>query len=503
MASSLVALGRSNPRLAGLGAIGIIALSVRLALLLAAGVNAEGNAYEHGEIARNLLAGKGFSVRFLGVEGPTSQQAPLYPLLIAAAGAVLGEQKALLAIEILQCFAGAATAVIVSLLAWAVFPRDRLIGWMAGGIAALFPPHVYMATQVQVVVWATLLVSLLVLLASGAECRRPNRQAMLAGAVAGLLLLVEPILALALPIVGFAYWVRELRTARTAWLAPRPFFHVLLMAGTAALVVTPWLVRNWRVHGEFVFIKSTFGYAFWQGNNEISWGTDKVPKREAEHLRTAHDGTPAGINRALWAARHETIYIDDLLLQPGGYREFQGLSEPQRSRLLARRAWRGIEQDPMRYARLCLRRLRYFLLFDETNPKAANRLYRITTVTWLVLAALGVLVSRHAWRRLWPTYAIVAVVTLFHSLTITSARFRMPLEPLTFVWIAAGITPLATRLVGRLAVLVAPIRPALFDASGRPPRPSTRGSVVPPPHIAARSPRSASPAKSLAPTDGD
>ncbi len=35
--------------------------------------------YEHGEIAANLLAGRGFSVRYLGADGPTSQQAPAYP----------------------------------------------------------------------------------------------------------------------------------------------------------------------------------------------------------------------------------------------------------------------------------------------------------------------------------------------------------------------------------------------------------------------------------------
>ena len=40
--------------------------------------------YEHGEIAANLLAGRGFAVKFLGVDGPTSQQAPISPLIVAA-----------------------------------------------------------------------------------------------------------------------------------------------------------------------------------------------------------------------------------------------------------------------------------------------------------------------------------------------------------------------------------------------------------------------------------
>ena len=34
------------------------------------------SSYEHGEIGANLLAGRGFSMHFLGADGPTSQQAP-------------------------------------------------------------------------------------------------------------------------------------------------------------------------------------------------------------------------------------------------------------------------------------------------------------------------------------------------------------------------------------------------------------------------------------------
>jgi hypothetical protein len=420
-------------------------------------------------------------VRFLGVEGPTSQQAPLYPTLLAVAQAFFGQNGALRAIEWLQGCCGAAIALVVALLGWTLFPTQRSIGWGAGWFAALFPPHVYMATQIQVVVWASLLLTLLLALAVRSNPGGGTGRAATLGAIAGVLLLVEPILALALPIVALAFCQSERRSSQKArkWLSI--LGNVALMASVAAAVIAPWLIRNYRVHGEFVFVKSTFGYAFWQGNNEISWGTDKVPKADAERLRVNHDGTLADMNRALWAARHETIYIDDLLLQPNGYREFQGLTEPDRSRILADRAWLAIKQDPRRYAKLCFQRLRYFLLFDETNPKAANRLYRATTLGWGVLAALGVLVSRRQWRILWPTYAIFAVVALFHTLTITSARFRMPLEPFTFVWVAAGVAPLLGRFGERLAALFAAARSAWI--ARKPVQVRNDGLAVPRPHI--------------------
>src|SRR3954451_23241976 len=64
--------------------------------------------YEHGTIAANLLAGRGFSTRFLGAEGPTSQQAPVYPLAVAAAYAVggVGTPRALLILELGQAALG-------------------------------------------------------------------------------------------------------------------------------------------------------------------------------------------------------------------------------------------------------------------------------------------------------------------------------------------------------------------------------------------------------------
>jgi hypothetical protein len=263
--------------------------------------------------------------------------------------------------------------------------------------------------------------------------------AVLAGVLGGTLLLIEPILCLALPVCALAFWLGEAAARRWNWAA---LGRVALLAGVTLLVIAPWLVRNRLVHGEFVFIKSTFGYAFWQGNHPLSWGTDKVPQPSAEALRQEHDGTLREMNSALWSARYKTLYIDDLVFQPFGYGQFAGLNEPERSRLLGHQAWQYVCNDPARYGRLCLQRLRYFLLFDETNPKAANGLYRAATVVWLLLAVGGILLSLRRWRSLWPTYAIFGLVLLFHCLVIVSARFRIPVEPLSFVWAALAAAAL-------------------------------------------------------------
>jgi hypothetical protein len=440
----------------GLALLAVVALAVRLGLTQALTRGDGPRTYEHGEIAANLLSGGGFRVTFLGQEGPTSQQAPLYPLLLAGAYAIWGVDApaAVLAVQCVQCAAGAALVLAVVGLAWLVLPGRESAGWCAGLVATVYPPHVYMVTHIQVAVWAALL---LTLLAATVLCRRwrgSRWAAALAGLLGGLLLLVEPILALALPILALAMLVID--ASRTTvgpahlrnglgWLA-RP----VIFAAVAVAVVSPWIWRNWRVHGEFVFIKSTFGYAFWQGNNAASWGTDKIPKPAADVIRRRHDGSLAGIDRALWQARHETLYIDDVLLKPNGYRQFAGLSEPARCRLLGREARAFIADQPRRYLELCGQRLRYFLLWDETNPKAAHPVYRGATLVWLALAAGGLWLARREAGTWWPLLAICAAVTVFHALTITSARFRIPLEPLTFVWAGATLSIVASRVSTRL-----------------------------------------------------
>lgn len=440
---------RGSRRTIGLLLLGSLALLLRVWSVCGLATDHEGPVtYEHGRIAENLLAGRGFSIEFLGTEGPTSQQAPFYPLLLAAAWWCFGvaSPDAILAVQLLQCVAGAALVLSVAWLGWSLAPERPIFGWVAAIGAAVYPTHLYMTTHLQVAPWAALVLTLLLAVVVSRRWRATWGGAVLAGLLAGLLLLIEPILALALPICALAFWTAEGGDGSPGRFSRAAVGRVALMAAMAAVIITPWNVRNWIVHGRPVFIKSTFGYALWQGNNPASWGTDKVPKDSAEMLRHRHDGTLAGMDRALWEARHETLYVDDVLLGPTGYGAFAGLSEPQRSELLGRRAWEHIRGDPARYGRLCLRRLRYFLLFDETNPKAANRLYRLVTVTWLVLSVIGLSISLRRWRALWPTWAIFAVVTLFHALVITSVRFRIPLEPMTFVWAAAAVAPLVSRL---------------------------------------------------------
>ena len=393
--------------------------------------------YEHGEIAANLLAGRGFSVRFLGADGPTSQQAPAYPVLVAGAYALGGNgtPRALLILELGQALLGGVLVGFVVMLAAEVAPgRPRMAG-LAGLLVAVHPTLVYAATHVQVAsLAATLLASSLAFAYRAGRMGR-SCDALAGGLSLGLLALSDPILGLVAPAMAWAI------ASGRGWRWREAARLVGLVAATAAVCVAPWVARNARVHGEFVPIKSSFGYAFWQGNCALSQGTDKVVRASVEAKLPAASASLRDQNRALWEARHEAGYLDDIALTAADYRELGAVSEPERSRILFRRALLDLEAEPGRYARLCLRRLRFFVFFDETNPKTRSPIYRVAHLGLTALAALGLILARpEVRRRLGPTLLTAGLIAAFHTLTIVSARFHLPIEPLLALWAAAGVS---------------------------------------------------------------
>src|SRR5262249_39872250 len=131
------------------------------AILVLRGYEVARSTYEHGEIAANLLAGRGFTMRFLGAEGPTSQQAPVYPLLVTMAYGLggAGTPRALLLLELAQSVLGGLMVWGVMGLARLCAPGRRWVAGIAGLVVAVHPTLVYAATHVQVAsVGTTLLV---------------------------------------------------------------------------------------------------------------------------------------------------------------------------------------------------------------------------------------------------------------------------------------------------------------------------------------------------------
>ena len=419
-------------RLAAGALIALAVLARAAAVVVLQSHTVPNSTYEHGTIAANLLGGRGFSTRFLGAEGPTSQQAPVYPVLVASAYAIggIGSPRALLILELGQAALGGLMVAGVLALASEVAPGRRWVARAAGLIAAVHPTLVYAATHVQVAALVAMLVPWTLALSYRAGRTGRTRDGAGAGMLLGLLVLTDPILGLVAVGMGLA-----IRQGRGGWRT------IGVVGAVGAAVVAPWIARNAAVHGELVLVKSSFGYAFWQGNCALSEGTDKVVRPSVDDALAGRSPGLRGLNESLWKARHEAGYLDDIALTTADYQTLAAVSEPERSRLLFRRALDDLRAAPGRYPRLCLRRLQAFVFFDETNPKTRNLVYRASHLGLTLLAGLGWIIMRpEVRRRLVPTAVAALLIAAFHALTIVSARFHVPIEPLMALWAGVGLS---------------------------------------------------------------
>ena len=418
-----------------LAAVFLLALALRTAaayLLDAPGKGVATAHDEHAQIARNLAAGRGFRFDFFGDPARpalTSQQAPLVPGLLAGCYLLAGsETRAAFALMIgVQLLFSAATCVWLTTLARRTLADDRL-AMPVGLAAAAYPALVVSGLHVQACVWN--LGWLVLMLTSCQRLRREGRGALgmtLAGAGG---LLADPILGGPLAALT-ALLLVERGTRRQA----------LAVAASVALLLVPWTVRNGQVHGRLVLVKDSFGYVFWQGNNRLSVGTDKQPLTEDQRRPITRAADPLAAHRAAVAVRAGCRSVNECL-STADVAYLQDLpDEHARMAAFGRWAWRSLRDDPAAYLRKCLWRLKFWLWFDETNPRSFVAAYRWGYVLLLALAVPALRLDRRT-LPLWLAYAALSAV---HVLVITSARFRLPVEMLMLIpaaatvrWVASG-----------------------------------------------------------------
>jgi hypothetical protein len=183
--------------------------------------------------------------------------APLYPLFLTLLVKIVGAH--LILIRMVHALLDALVAVGVASLGRAVGgPR----GTWAGMVLAFFLPSVMLSSEVLTECLHTpLLVAGLVCLVRAVTDARAGRSAASAavgGALFGLSALARVVSSAFLPIA--ALWtVFECGWRRGVRLAS-------LFVGSAALIIVPWLVRNYSLYGRYVPIETVSVFNLWQDN---------------------------------------------------------------------------------------------------------------------------------------------------------------------------------------------------------------------------------------------
>jgi hypothetical protein len=219
--------------------------------------------YELGRVARAIAAGEGFSSPLHDLDtGPTAWFTPIYPYLVAGIFKVWGIYSDLsrLIIATLNCAFAALTIIPIHGIAKRTFGEGVAIGaswaWLFLPTALYFPIFW---------IWDTALTALVFLLIFWATLALRGNRSLLPWAGYGALWvtggLVNPsILSLFPFFLGWLAWNE--RKEAGPWLKHAA---VVLLLFTIGLV--PWTIRNYRVFGKFIVLRSNFGLELWLGNN--------------------------------------------------------------------------------------------------------------------------------------------------------------------------------------------------------------------------------------------
>ena len=223
--------------------------------------------WEMGRVARSIALGQGFSNPYGDSTGPTGWEPPLYPYLIGGVFKIAGvySDASAWVLLIINSLFTVLTCIPIFLIANKVFGA-RVAAWSAW-IWALLPYTMYWSIHW---VWDTtltpLLLSLIVLVSLELEDWHGWKGWAIFGALWGVAALSNPSMLSFLPFSGLWVWYRRHKQGL------RSLGGVVLASVIFSACLTPWLVRNYRTFGQFVFIRDDFGVQLRLGNGPYADG---------------------------------------------------------------------------------------------------------------------------------------------------------------------------------------------------------------------------------------
>ena len=435
----------------------LIAVMVRVGVLLAfpSIFNYEQTGAVHGSdaydaYAQNLLETSVYG-RTPGV--PDASIPPGYSYVLAAVYAVAGRGG--LQVGLFHTLLDLASITMLYCLGVLLFGREnRQRGeWIGAGAALFYAGYPYLVFQnltlidtplFMVILYAFLLVSVLLHERHTLDAGTWGL-AVLAGVILGVSMLVRPIippLALLLAL-WFLFRLGFWQTA--ARLAP--------VAAVGVMVVLAWTARNYTVYNAFVPMTTTSGANFWQGNSEytipyfragydVQWTspeleTEDLSSREADAERFELAAqflqeNPERIPELIWVKFlvHWSIDIAPRRNPTAGELprlEYRGdvlvVAEDEENLELS-----GLPQgDPVdAYSEP---------LFDRLG----RQLHRYYYGGLFLLCLTGMVVTRREWRDVSLLWFVQIAMTVLYVAFHPSTRYRVPTDPLLFLFSAAAL----------------------------------------------------------------
>jgi 4-amino-4-deoxy-L-arabinose transferase-like glycosyltransferase len=414
---------RSSRRcgLRGLILVVILAILARIAFYF---VSAQDCSYKNMEIdgwlqtAQFLVSGGGYSRHLPGI--PTARRGPVVVYLFAAILSVFGQQS--LAIIIAQWIIDAGTCVMLYLLALELF-NDRRVAFASSLLFAFYVPEMTFTLRA----WSEPLFSLLLIAFTLSFLRTLRfpvaRLFALTGVLLGLTILARPSMQF-YPLVVFilTFW-----NLGKQWRVAVKGLGILSI--TLAIVLAPWIIRNYLVFGHFIPASTQGGYPLFESNHALG---------EPDFLRyRVHNESATVLIKTLEPRIGPTSDPSTIFLHAW----MNGMSEYEVEQVAQQQAIQIILAHPDRYVILCLVRFirLWFNLGYGTPSSWQSYMAAVANAVLLMLALAAFLFHQGPWvKRAAPLVAVVAFNTAVYTATQALVRYSMPVMP--YVILAAAFT---------------------------------------------------------------
>ncbi len=354
-----------------------------------------GFGFEMGRIGRSIAEGHGFSSPYEGDTGPSAWEPPLYPYLIGGVFKVFGVYTLASAWVLLSINSLLATLTTIPVfwIAHRTFGERNAV-WSAF-VWALCPYVWYWSIHW---IWDTtftpLVLACVFLVALELQDWPGWRGWILFGALYGLGTLANPTMLAFLPFCGLWIWRGRYKCGLPS------LAGVVLSSVTFFMVLSPWLIRNYEVFGQFVFIRNDFGLQFRLGNGPGADGM-LMPYLQPN--------------------------LNQLELE-----KFQRMGELKYAAECKRVAFEWVREHPGRFAVISLKRLFYFWN-GVPRPTGSTAVFDFRSSAFLATSVLALWGLSRALRQkrpgAWLYAGLVLTYPAAYYFVFPHARYRHPMEP--------------------------------------------------------------------------
>ncbi len=382
-----------------------ISLIIRLAYIIFFPTVIWGDANAYDAMAIGLIEGNGYG------GGTSSYWPPGQPFFLAAIYTVFGYNLQIA--YIFEALISSLTCIVIYYIGKTVL--NKKIGLISGLIAALYPTFIIYSGSLNTETLFIFLFTLSALCLLKIHEEPSAKNILIAGVSFGLAMLVRPAIMGLIPFI--LIWMSLSSKDRKRDLIK--FITIFLIA---MVVMSPWTIRNYNVHHEFVPVSTNGGVNFWIGNNPEATGT-----------YGSHD----------WTTMPNSPFINTS-------------DEIKRDRLGYEKGLEFIKEKPRAFLILSFKKFAHFwrlelklfvLYFDECfiNPipkwlfMVLAPLTVLPFIILLPLAIFGIIFYQKWDMKAYLLILLIFYYILIHSIVFASGRYHLQIIPYLIIFAAYGL----------------------------------------------------------------